>query len=88
MQATDETYNGHTNWDTWNASLWLNNDERMYRMAQWCAENLTVEYFQEECSVVLIRKGHDGKLVYGDDLDLENVDWQSVYDSFREGMVA
>lgn len=27
------TYNGHKNWNQWNVSLWLNNDEGLYRMA-------------------------------------------------------
>ena len=31
---TDTTYNGWTNWETWNASLWINNEEPMYRLAQ------------------------------------------------------
>ena len=26
-------YNGHKNWNHWNVSLWLNNDEGLYRMA-------------------------------------------------------
>ena len=25
------TYNGHKNWNHWNVSLWLNNDETLYR---------------------------------------------------------
>ena len=25
------TYNGHKNWAHWNVSLWLNNDETLYR---------------------------------------------------------
>lgn len=24
-------FNGHKNWNHWNVSLWLNNDERLYR---------------------------------------------------------
>lgn len=28
------SYNGHKNWTHWNVSLWLNNDEGLYRMMQ------------------------------------------------------
>lgn len=27
-------YNGHKNWNHWNVSLWINNDESIYRMAR------------------------------------------------------
>ena len=30
---TDTTYEGWKNYDTWNVSLWINNDEPMYRKA-------------------------------------------------------
>lgn len=26
-----KTYNGHRNWNHWNVSLWLNNDEHLWR---------------------------------------------------------
>ena len=29
----ENTFNGWANYETWNASLWINNDESMYRVA-------------------------------------------------------
>ena len=37
-QMTDTTYNGWTNYETWNASLWIGNDEFLYNTAKACVE--------------------------------------------------
>ena len=29
-KAIDKSYNGHKNWDHWNVSLWINNNEYLY----------------------------------------------------------
>ena len=33
-----ETYNGWTNYETWNVSLWIANDEFLYNTAKACVE--------------------------------------------------
>lgn len=33
------TYNGHRSWNAWNVSLWINNDEGLYRLAQNCVRS-------------------------------------------------
>lgn len=30
------TFNGHKNWNHWNVSLWINNEESLYRLAKEC----------------------------------------------------
>jgi hypothetical protein len=32
------TYNGWTNYETWNAALWIGNDEFLYNTAKACVE--------------------------------------------------
>lgn len=32
-------YQGHKNWNHWNVSLWINNDEGLYKLARECIRN-------------------------------------------------
>jgi chromosome condensin MukBEF complex kleisin-like MukF subunit len=34
--STTKGYNGHKNWNHWNVSLWIGNDEGLYRLAREC----------------------------------------------------
>ena len=36
---TDTTYNGWTNYETWNVAFWLGNDEGLYNLARGFAEH-------------------------------------------------
>lgn len=50
-------YNGHKNWNHWNVSLWINNDEGLYRLARYyvstcgnkdAAASLMLRHLKEE----------------------------------------
>lgn len=42
-------YNGHKNWNHWNVSLWINNDEGLYQIAKACIRrNYTKQAASEE----------------------------------------
>jgi len=48
---TYRSYNGWSNYETWNVALWINNDEGLYHTALECGDYQTfVEMFGEETS--------------------------------------
>jgi hypothetical protein len=43
-KVQDTTYNGWTNYETWNVALWLQNDEGLYNLArEYCNYDVLTE---------------------------------------------
>lgn len=51
-------YNGHKNWTQWNVSLWINNDELLYRMARNYVMFKQRSYTKEQCSEAMLKELH------------------------------
>lgn len=49
-------YNGHKNYNYWNVSLWINNDERLYNQARYCVESTKTK---TEAAKMFIAAMHD-----------------------------
>ena len=55
---TDTTYNGWTNYETWNVALWINNEEGLYEFARACGDYQTfVNYLYEYYGVKETKDG-------------------------------
>lgn len=52
-------YNGHKNWNHWNVSLWINNDEGLYRMARALAKRYDRETAAKSMLAELQHSGND-----------------------------
>lgn len=91
--ATDETYNGWRNYETWNVALWLNNQEAYYndirhivRLAQRheYADELPARFRDYVEQIVLGDNPGTGPQVDLLTHALDRVDWDAVVGSFTE----
>lgn len=52
---SDKTYNGWTNWETWNANLWIDNDWRLSESYAMQAGDLLGSYDADEATYRLAK---------------------------------
>jgi len=79
-----ESYNGWTNWDTWNASLWLNNEEDVYSYFQKIARYLDPHNYSDIEELADVLEQELPELTLGDDYDPGKVNWMEVAQDFIE----
>ncbi len=48
---TDNTYNGWTNYQTWNVALWLGNDQGLYNLIRGCEDYKQVVFELLDCGI-------------------------------------
>ena len=74
MEVKDtKEYNGWTNWATWNAALWFNNDEYLYRQAKQVKN-------QKELKVLFNSEIEVFSDFRGKKKEINNINWQEVFE--------
>lgn len=81
---TDNTYNGWANYETWNVSLWLNNDENLYFAMLDAIRNGARTYEDVREYMGLTGETKDG--VAWDDLALDAAELDAMIVEHAEGL--
>jgi len=85
---TNQTYNGWTNWATWNTALWMDNDEGLYRARieepKWGDEygRPWTSKLVEELVEALLPNGTPD--MNEDPAYYDTVNWQAIADAWNE----
>ena len=88
----EEGYSGYENWETWNVSLWLSNDEGLYRQTIDLLLQNPPEYskpakayFADQASEALKEFVEEllDENVITDKISIHRVDWQEVLMDFE-----
>lgn len=79
----EEKYNGYANRESWLVSLWLANEDPLYRHAVSLAEDEDETGIQEYVTDMMT-SGLDGMRLDMMNAALSRVDWREVYEAFKD----
>lgn len=83
---TDNTYNGWTNWETWQINLWLDNEEPLYREKQRLLRRLRTwdeRTLSDEVIAFCREQFPNGTPDMDDPSDMDKVNWDEIVESFK-----
>lgn len=81
----DETYNGWSNWETWNANLWLTNDQGTVGIVNEAIGGETTPWKAGEAIRDMVEELlADGIRLIGDELTMWRVDWTEIAEAWLE----
>ena len=82
---SDNTYNGWTNWETWQVLLWADNEESLYRevckFVKW-AEPLAG--FDQKCNEFFRGMFPNGTPDMDGPQDMNKVNWQEIAEHLEQ----
>jgi hypothetical protein len=81
---TDTTYNGWTNWATWNVHLWLTNEPGSYEYATETARAGGGRGEMREAVETFYNLPTDGLAADLIGAELDDVDWDEIIAALRE----
>lgn len=82
MKTSDKTYNGYTNYETWNVVLWLYNDEPTYNeLRSMLHQYKGCGISKDDVSYICRKLFHNGETSATPDgvwLDDKQIDWRQI----------
>ena len=93
MNMSEDGYSGYENWETWNVSLWLSNDEGLYNQTIEIMDQNSPRYsepakayFADKASEALEEFVEEllDENVITDKISIHRVDWQEVMMDFAD----
>lgn len=77
-------YAGWTNWDTWNANLWLSNEESIYHTMRAMVADIDIGKASDYLRLAMSGADLIDSIGNPDNIDYTSVNWSEIADAFRD----